>query len=193
MGLADILFIVLFLTMVFSLLTAGGFALRRQFERSRAILLRLLAGGAFYMATVVAVSLALPRRILRVGDPLCFDDWCVAVTGVQHAREDDRIVYQVGLRLSSRARRVAQREKNLAVYLTDDHGRRYDPQAVSSDVPFSILLQPQESVDLSRRFRVPAEARGVGVVITHEGGFPIGWLIIGYDTWFRKPPVVWVE
>jgi hypothetical protein len=27
-------------------------------------------------------------------------------------------------------------------------------------------------------------------VIAHEGGFPIGWLIIGYDTWFRKAPLV---
>jgi hypothetical protein len=29
----------------------------------------------------------------------------------------------------------------------------------------------------------------VGAVIAHEGGFPIGWFIIGYDTWFRKPPL----
>jgi len=99
----------------------------------------------------------------------------------------------VELRLSSRARRVSQRERNLAVYLTDDQGRRFDPVAVNSDVPYSVLLRPQESVEVSRSFALPAEASGVGVVISHEGGFPIGWFIIGYDTWFRKPPVVMME
>jgi hypothetical protein len=42
-------------------------------------------------------------------------------------------------------------------------------------------------------FLVPAEAALLAVVIVviaHEGGFPIGWFIIGYDTWFRKPPIV---
>ena len=193
MSLFDLLFILLFLTTVFSLLTAGWFALRRRFDRTRRILFRLFVGAAAYMAIVVAVSLVLPRRVLTVGDPLCFDDWCVAVTGVKHAPEADYVAYHVDLRLSSRARRVSQREKNLAVYLTDDHGRRYDPVAVNSDIPFSVLLQPQDSVDVSRRFAVPAGARGVGVLIAHEGGFPIGWFIIGYDTWFRKPPVMRVE
>ncbi|HLM99080.1 MAG TPA: hypothetical protein VK335_07350 [Bryobacteraceae bacterium] len=193
MSLFDLLFIALFLTAVFSLLAAGWFALRWQFGRARRILYRLIAGAAIYMAIVIAVSVVLPRRVLRVGDPLCFDDWCVAVTGVKPAPESGRTVYCVELRLSSRARRVSQRERNLAVYLTDDQGRRFDPVAVNSDVPYSVLLRPQESVEVSRSFALPAEASGVGVVISHEGGFPIGWFIIGYDTWFRKPPVVMME
>ena len=193
MGLFDVLFIALFLTAVFSLMTAGWFAATRQFGRAWRILLRVLVGAGVYMAVVVGVSLLLPRRVMRMGDPLCFDDWCVAVTGVHRAPEAARIAYRVDLRLSSRARRVSQREKNLAVYLTDDHGRRYDAVAVNSDIPYSVLLRPQESVDVSRSFSVPAEVSGVGAVIAHEGGFPIGWFIIGYDTWFRKPPVVWVE
>jgi len=27
-------------------------------------------------------------------------------------------------------------------------------------------------------------------VIRHESGFPIGWFIIGYPTWFGKPEMV---
>jgi hypothetical protein len=192
-SLLDLLFIALFLTAVFSLLAAGWFVLRRQFDRARRILLRLLLGAVAYMAIVIAVSLVLPRRVISVGEPLCFDDWCVAVRRVQHAPEAGRIAYHVDLRISSRARRVLQRERNLAVYLTDDRGDRYDAVPVHSDIPYSVLLRPQESVDVSRAFVVPAEASGVGVVIAHEGGFPIGWFIIGYDTWFRKPPVVRVD
>jgi hypothetical protein len=51
-------------------------------------------------------------------------------------------------------------------------------------------LQPGESVVLTRHFLLPSDDSGVSAVVTHEGGFPIGWFIIGYDTWFRKPPLI---
>jgi hypothetical protein len=94
------------------------------------------------------------------------------------------------LRLASRARRISQRELNLAIYLTDRDNRRYEATPQPSDVRFSTLLGPGESVELTRLFVVPAPARDLSLVITHEGGFPIGWLIIDYDTWFRKRPLV---
>jgi hypothetical protein len=141
------------------------------------------------MAAVIAVSLILPRRAVRIGDTQCFDDWCVSIAGFRRAAEGAHVSYNVDLLLSSRARRVSQRENNLAVYLTDDHGRRFDPVAGNSAAPFNVLLRPRDSVVVSRSFLVPAQAAEVGVVITHEGGFPIAWFIIGYDTWFRKPPV----
>ena len=93
-------------------------------------------------------------------------------------------------RLSSRARRVSQRENNLAVYMTDARGRRYDPLPDAEAAPLNALLGPGQSVVARRRFALPPDAPRPGVVVTHEGGFPIGWLIIGYDTWFRKPPIV---
>ncbi len=191
MNLFDLLFIALFLTAVGTSLTAGWFAIRGQFGRAASILKRLFAGAAVYMTIVAAVSLVLPRRVMKIGEPLCFDDWCVAVTGVQQTPAGANVTYRANLRLSSRARRVSQREKNLAVYLTDEQGRRYD--AVAADGPFDVLLRPGDSADASRSFSVPAGVRGLGVVVAHGGGFPIGWFIIGYDTWFRKAPVLWVE
>jgi len=76
------------------------------------------------------------------------------------------------------------------VYLTDHRSRRYDPIPDTSDVPLNVLLGPQESVAATRVFNVPADAREIGLVLAHEGGFPIGWFIIGYETWFRKPTIV---
>ena len=192
MSLFDLLFIALFLTTVCTLLTAGWFAIRRRFDRAGKILMRLAAGAGVYMGIVVAVSLVLPRQVIKIGETLCFDDWCVAVTGVKSTPESGRIAYRVDLRVSSRARRISQREKGLAVYLTDDQGRRYDPS--ESTGAFDVLLGPGDSADASRTFSLPAGARHVGVVIAHEaGGFPIAWFIIGYDSWFRKSPVVWVN
>jgi len=191
MNLFDLLFIALFLSAVFSLVAAVWFAIGRKFDRAGRILFRLFGGAAVYMGIVVVVSLVLPRRVLRIGEPLCYDDWCVAVAGVRRGPESEGM--QVDLRLYSRARRVMQRERNLAVYLTDDQGRRYNPLASRSEVPFSLLLGPGASVEVSRSFEVPSDVHRVGVAISHEGGFPIGWFIVGYDTWFRKAPVVWVE
>jgi hypothetical protein len=187
MSVFDLLFIVLFLVAISASTTAAWFGLRGKFDRVRRILFRLLVGVGVYMAAVIATSLILPRQVLAIGDPLCFDDWCVSIEGFQRAQEAARARYRVNLRLSNRARRVSQRENNLAVYLTDHRGRRYDP--VASNGPFNALLEPQESIAVSRSFVIPADATDVAVVITHEGGFPVGWLIVGYDAWFRKPPI----
>lgn len=190
MTIFDLLFIVLFLTAAASLIAVAWFAIRRDFSRAGRVLLRLLVGAAAYMAVVVVVSLVLPRRAVKIGEAQCFDDWCVSVDGFKRTPERDRAAYSVDLRLSSRARRVAQRENNLTVYLTDDRGRRYDPVGDTTAARFNVLLQPQESVVVSRTFLLPSDAIEVGAEVTHEGGFPIGWFIIGYDTWFRKPPLV---
>ncbi|MGH9664087.1 MAG: hypothetical protein ACRD9L_06670 [Bryobacteraceae bacterium] len=184
----DLLFLILFLTAVCTMTAAVWFALRRQFGRARCILFRLLAGAATYMAVVIAVSLILPRRTVNIGDSRCFDDWCISLAGFRRAPKGTQTMYSVDLRLSSRARRVSQRENNVAVYLTDEHSRRYNPVARNSYVPFNVLLRPQDTILVSRAFLVPTEAAEVSAVITHQGGFPIGWFIAGYDTWFRKPP-----
>jgi hypothetical protein len=186
----DLLFILLFLTAAVSLILAAGFALSGQYSRARRILWWLLLGAATYLLIVIAVSLLTPRRTLKVGETQCFDDYCVSVIGAHKTPEGNSVRYSVDVQLSSRALRVPQRERNLVLYLTDSHGRRYDAQVVPSDTPFDVLLQPQQSVVATRTFLLPAEATNAGAVITHEGGFPIGWLIIGYDTWFHKPPLI---
>ncbi len=189
MGLFDLLFIVLFVTSVATSIAAAWFALQGQFSRVRRILSRLLIGAVVYMGIVIAMSLLLPRRVVNINASQCFDDWCISIAGFKRSPEWARVAYSVDLRLSSRARRVSQRENNLVVYLTDDHDRRYYPVAEDS-TPFNVLLRPQESAVVRRLFLLPAEATDVAMVITHEGGFPIGRFIIGYDSWFRKPPKV---
>jgi hypothetical protein len=193
MSFGDLVFIILFLGAASTAIVAAGFALGRQFGRARRIIFRLLAASAAYMAVVITVSAIAPRRVAKIGDPHCFDDWCVAVAGFRRTADGPNTRYTVDLRLYSRARRVSQRENNLAVSLTDGRGRRYDPVAGESSVPFNVLLEPGDSVMASRSFLVPAEAAEVGIVISHEGGIPITWFIVGYDTWFRKPPAAKLE
>ena len=189
MSLFDLFFIFLFLSSAAASATALVCAIRGRVATALRILRGIGICWGAYIGIVAITSLFLPRQMLHVGATNCFDDWCIAVDNVHRAAANGNISYTVGLRVSSRARRVSQRERNVVVYLTDDRGRRYDPIPQEADIPLSVMLRPQESVETKRVFEVPADAH-VGLVIAHEGGFPIGWFIIGYETWFRKPAVL---
>lgn len=193
MSVFDLLFILLFLTAVVTLIAAAWCAVRGDFQLAGVLLGRLAAGAAVYMAVVIGVSCFGTRRVLGLKAPQCFDDWCVAIDGVDRAVAGSEARYDVAVRVFSRAKRISQREKNLVVYLTDDRGVRYDPVADRAARGFDVLLGPGESAVVHREFVTPASAQGIGVVAAHEGGFPIGHLIIGYDTWFKKPPLIRFE
>jgi hypothetical protein len=190
MSLFDLLFIVCFLASVVTLLSVVILALRGRFAHSLALLKRWTLCALVYFAIVIVSSIFWTRTVLQPGEPRCFDDWCIAVDGATHQPSAAGDTCTVELRVFSRARRVSQRELNVIVYLTDDRGNRYDPEALPSDVPFSTFLGPEQSVPLTRRFTLPAGARNPALVITHSGGFPIGWFIIGYETWFHPPTLV---
>jgi len=190
MSLFDLLFILLFLLMLASLLWAASCAVRGQFDRAGRVIVRILLAAAVYIAIVIVFSAILPRRTANLGEQRCFDDYCVSVDAFTRNPQGSGVEYTVNLRLSNRALRGSEREKNLVMYLTDAQGRRYDADGDKSSAPYTVLLAPQESVVVGRRFLVPSDAGELGAVVTHEGGFPIGWLIIGYDAWFRKPPLV---
>lgn len=190
MTIFDLLFIAIFFATLATLFIAAFFAIRGQGPRAIRILRGYAICACAYLAIVILVSLFLPRRVLSVGDPRCFDDWCITVDNVIRKPTPAGISYNVTLRLSSRARRLSQRENGIVVYLTDNRGRRYDPIPDASAVPLNALLGPQESITATRVFELPADAHEVGLILKHGSGFPIGWFIIGYETWFRKPTIV---
>ena len=179
------LFLLLVLVSIGTFITAAVSGLRGQGERARRIVLWWMLCAAIYLTVVMVVSIVRPRRVYAIGDMQCFDDWCITVTDARRGQP-----YEVSLRLSSRAKRVPQGEKGTVVYLTDAAGHRYNPLPDPAAVAFDTQLQPGESVMATRRFEVPGDARDVGLIYTHEGGFPIGWLIIGEGGWFGKRPVV---
>jgi hypothetical protein len=193
MNIFEPLFLLLALVTLMTLATAAGFAVSGRFGRAGRIVRRLAIGAALYFAVAMVVSIVSPRRVYAVGDPQCFDDWCITVAGARWTDAPPAGRYEVTLRLSSRAKRTPMGEKGTVVYLTDASGRRYDPLPDAADVPLDTRLQPGQSIDITRRFDVPREASGLGLIFTHEGGFPIGWFIITEGGWFQKPPIVRLE
>jgi hypothetical protein len=180
MTIFDLLFLVLTLTALGTLATAAVVAMRGRVAHALGILHKLGVCAAIYFGVVIVVSIASPQRVLQVGEPRCFDDWCLCVETVQSVPAEDTVRYTVGLRVFSRARHVSQRARDSAVYLTDDQGRRYDPLPDPRAIPLRVLLQPQQSVRTVRVFELPADARGVGLAVDHSG-FP-GDIIIGDDS-----------
>jgi hypothetical protein len=190
MNIFEPLFLLLALVTVITLITTAVFAVGGRFARAGRTLRRLGIGAGVYFVIVIAVSIFSPPRVYHVGDAQCFDDWCITVVGAQWTSAAAIGRYEVRLRLSNRARRVPMGEKGTVVYLTDAQGRRYDPLPDGADVPLDVMLQPGTSIDATRRFDVPRDTPNLGLVYAHEGGFPIGWLIITEGGWFQKAPIV---
>src|SRR5437016_4777042 len=178
MTLFDLLFIALVLVSLGTLITAAITALRGKGPRALRILGRLGICAAGYVGVVIVVALLAPQRVLNVGDPWCFDDWCLSVENVTRTAAPAEVTYGVSLRLLSRARRVSQRALGAWVYAIDGRGNRYVPEPAPATVPLDVLLQPGESVSTSRVFKVPAGVGELGLITGH-GPSGISTFIIG--------------
>jgi hypothetical protein len=184
------LFILLFLATVATLFTSGVAALRGELPRALRILRRLSVAAAFYFAVVLIVAFASVPPLHQVGEPQCFDDWCITVTDAKKATAGGSQNWTVALRISSRAKRVQQRERGAAVHLVDSHGRKFYAITDSVAVPLDVQVGPGESANAARRFALPSDATAVRLVFNHEGGFPIGAFIIGENQLFHDATVI---
>jgi hypothetical protein len=183
--LGDLLFIVLFLAAVVTLVMAVTALARGKRRAAATTLTRLAAATAVYLTVVYAVALLSPPRRLVLNEDLCSDDWCMAVTGVR--RLPGASAVEVTFHLSSRARRISQREFGVLVYLRDDARRRIEATALPGEPPFDVLLGPSGSIMTRRRFAVEPGATPHTLVITKAGlGFP-GCLILGEATALVHP------
>ncbi len=189
----DLLFLFVFLVSAVTLLACAVFAARGQRGRAAKILRIYALGAASYLLTGLLVSFLTPQRIIPIGSPWCFDDWCLTAEAVRVTPSASNNSYDVALRISSRARRVTQRAKGAWVYLIDEHGRRYSPEADPSALPLDLALAPGQSVTTHRVFRLPAEARQVGLVTGHGGPYcgAMDFLIIGSASClFGRPTMI---
>lgn len=189
MSIADLAFVFLILT-TGGLLTALGWSLlRRRARRARHLAGLLAAGLAAYFALLIIVSLTASQRVLAIGEPLCSDDWCLAITEVTTSATPT--IYTVTFEVSSRARRVAMRENGVVVHLVDARGTRFAALADPAGPGFNTWLQAGQVVTLTRVFATPDVQAPVAIVIEREGmdRFP-RLLIIGDNDSLFHPPVM---
>lgn len=192
----DLLFLLAALASVVTLAAAAAFAVRGPRRRALKILRVYGICVLAYLTVGVATAFLKPQRVIRIRDPWCFDDWCLAVEEVSQTPSQQGISYRVALRIFSRAGRVAQRASGAWIYLIDDQGRRYAPDPDPSAVPLDLQLQPHESVTTSRTFHVSADVQGLGLLTGHGGSYcgPMAFLIIGESgCLFKKPTMIRIQ
>jgi hypothetical protein len=202
----DLVFILVVLGTALALVHTLYLTVRGRRPVALRTLKRLGLGWAAYVGTVVLVSLLSPGRVLALKEDQCSDDWCLAVEDVSLAKtlgsgsaraEANGVFYVVRLRVSSRARRVTQRENGVTAYLIDDRAASYPPSvpgqqayesAHGATPSLSDPIGPGASFSTTRVFDVPGRAHGLGLALKHAGPGP---LIIGdSQSLFHKPTVV---
>jgi hypothetical protein len=190
MTIFDLLFILIFLATIVALTTAAFRVIRGHGRKSLRVLSVSAVSLAVYFAICCATTLLTPRRVLNLHEPQCFDDWCVSLENAIEMRDGPNVKHAIIVRIFSQAKRISQRENAIAFYMEDDRGHRYPALSNPSDTPTNVLLRPGESITLSRGYEIPPNAHLAGFVVTHEGGFPIGWFIIGENqSLFHKEPI----
>ena len=171
MTIFDLLFLAFFLASLIALVAAAYAAARGRTPRAFSILGIWLVCAAVYLGISVAVAYAAPQRVIAVGTPWCFDDWCLTV---ENAKRTDA-GYTVNMSISSQAKRVTQRANGVWIYVRDENDTHYEANPEPAEVPLDVLLQPGESIAARRSFGVPANIRDLGLVTGH-GGPPCGAL-----------------
>lgn len=189
----DLLFIVVLLSAIGVLVAVVMAAVRRRRDVAMRRLRFLVVAAAIYMLTVTLVSLLSHRRVVALGADECSDDWCIAVASITRAGGTGDSTYRVEFRISSRAGRVAQRERFVVAYMVDSLGHRYDPNPTAGQVPFDTLLNPGQSIVAVRTFTVPVTAGAPGVVLTREGGLDFPRCCILGQGPFRKPQITFAD
>ena len=196
MSLLDLLFLASALStaiVVFVVLIA---VVRGKWGTARRVLLGWLVFAAIYLAASVAVSYLRPQRVVAIGDPWCFDDWCLKVDNVAITPGNLRSRYEVKFVILSRAGRVTQRANGAWIYLIDDRGTLYPPAPDPSQVPLDVTLRPMQSVVASRVFEVNSDAHNLGLITGHGGPYcgTMSVLVIGEGgCWFHKPPMIRIQ
>src|SRR5579871_4342200 len=109
MTIFDQLFLACALSALGASIAAAGSALTGRRAHALSILKRLGMAAIAYMALVAIVTAARPQRVLHIGDPWCFDDWCLRVESVTRDSSPPGVSYHVSLEIFSEAKRVSQR------------------------------------------------------------------------------------
>jgi hypothetical protein len=189
MTIFDLIFIGVFFVTVVMLIATLVTVVRGRRRPALVVLLALIGFVTVYLVVVVFVSLLSPAHEVHLRQPQCFDDWCISVQEVERTVAGADAFYTTELHLFSRARGRPQRENGVSVYLLDEHGRRYEPAADPQAIPLNVLLNPGQSIIVSRTFILPAEVHDPGLVVAHSR-VPGIFIIGDAESLFHKPTVV---
>ncbi len=153
----------------------------------------LVGAWVVYLFVLVGVSMGQRQRVVKMGEPQCFDEMCFTVTGVEEVPgfliRDGRRLVRVSVRVTNNGRR-AQSEGLIRAYLVDGQRRRWEESPGVNGVGLTARVGGGDSVVSEPVFKVAADATGLGLVFTH-GRWQPGVVVIGdSDSWLHRRTVV---
>jgi hypothetical protein len=170
------------LAIVLLLLRGLALILLRRGGAAGPLIAAAVVSGAYTMALLM-FSLTSHDRTIDLGQPKCFDDWCVTVMRAEH--DDTSAIVEVEVK--SQAARAQMRPDRPQVEVVDMRGRVFTPVS-TSDPPLNKELAPGEEFVKSFNFKVARNLQHP-VVLVSEGGW-LTRLIIGDENSYLHRKVV---
>jgi len=190
MSLGDLAFILSFLGVLLAVSRIVWRLARGRLTDAKRLGGRLAGFLALYFAVLLAVSIATPGKHVPIGESQCFDEWCIAVVGVEKPAavgsvRPKGVFWIVNARVSNRGRGRRHRETGAFAYLLDRDGHRFGPspegQAAlaregTAGSPLTAFVDPGGSFSSRMVFDVPPSARDLAFVKS-SGWFPVAFII----------------
>ena len=203
MSIFDLVFALSFVTAVGTIVRVGYLFARRRSRQAIRVSTRLGVCTAAYGVVLVTVSAIQPTRTIGLGEPQCFDDFCVAIDGATRQAAIDTVTGQgdfvvVKGRTISRAGRRRQRETDIYGLLLDDRGGMHHVSERGENALRRLGLAGAELTDFvdpygansfTLAFEVPSDSRSFNFVTAH-GAFPGALIIGGQQSLFHRPSIV---
>ena len=185
MHIADLVFLLVVFATVIALLRIAylGFAGRGAAAGRAALRTGVIL--AVYLTVVVVVGLASPRKWVALGEEQRYDDWAITVR--KAARTDSG--YAMTIAVANHGLGRPQAERGAEVVLITESGARIHAAEAPGERSIQTTLQPGESFETIRTYKVPSSEAVVGARVIH-GAWP-GWFIVGDEqSLLHKRPLV---
>jgi len=203
MTIFDLLFLVAVLATIGAALRVAYLLLRRRLAHAGRAARRWAIFAGLYFGLLFVTSAFQPRAVVPIGQPRCFDEWCLAVDGARRQEviggtraRGDYVIVSARILNSGRGRR--QRERDVYALLRDEHGDMHRQSAegraalvgstgVGSQLTDSVDAGASERVELV--FDVPHGARSFQFIAAHAW-FPHALIMGDAESLFHRPTVV---
>jgi hypothetical protein len=145
----------------FGLLATVVLLLGLKFRVASKVFVATATTCLMFFALQAAIRALMPQTIVKRGDTLCEDIWCIGITDVTTAARAQDVLYTLNVHIFSDAGRGGNIHSKEVLFLVDEHGRRFPLIPDPAAVPYTREIAPQEGFDTTLTFAVAADARNL--------------------------------
>jgi hypothetical protein len=146
-----------------------------------------------YLLILLGVSVTQRQRVVGLGQEQCFGTMCFRVTAVDEvpslvAGATDRTL-QVRIAVSNHGP-AAGDQSSIHAYLLDSRGRRWEPLPGLSGNALGTRIASGSEFVSQPMFRIPSDAAGLGLVLTHGGWQPRRFILGDPESLGHRPEII---